>query len=86
MKKLAFLSTALLAALCVSAAWAQQSYSIAPGEFDSLHAKIKPQKGESRFWEIDWMLDLTAARQKAAAEGKPLLVWSGAGGAPIGAC
>ncbi len=84
MRKTYLLSLGLLATL--SAALAQAEQSIAPEQFTSFFQKVKPQNGESRFWEIEWMLDLTAAREKAAAEGKPLLIWSGSGGAPVGAC
>lgn len=55
-------------------------------QFVKLHALIKPQPGELRFREIPWLIDVWEARRKAAAEGKPILVWSGAGGAPIGVC
>jgi hypothetical protein len=54
--------------------------------FDNLHKLIKPESGELRFHEIPWLLSVHDARKKAAAEGKPILVWSGAGGAPIGVC
>lgn len=43
---------------------------------------IKPQSGESRWMEIPWQTSLWEARQLAAAEGKPMFVWSGSGGAP----
>lgn len=56
------------------------------GDFDALHKMFKPRPGENRFREIPWLLDVWEARRRAAAEGKPLLVWSGAGGAPIGVC
>jgi hypothetical protein len=36
--------------------------------------------------EIPWQIDLHAARQKAAAEGKPLFVMSGGGATGIGPC
>jgi hypothetical protein len=54
--------------------------------FEKLHTLIKPQSGELRFQEIPWLIDVWEARKKAAAEGKPILAWSGAGGAPIGVC
>lgn len=54
--------------------------------FIKLHTLIKPQSGELRFHEIPWLIDVWEARKKAAAEGKPILVWSGAGGAPLGTC
>ena len=55
-------------------------------QFVKLHNLIKPQAGELRFHEIPWQIDVWEARKQAAAEGKPILVWSGAGGAPIGVC
>jgi hypothetical protein len=57
-----------------------------PEQFAELHRLIRSQPGELRFHEIPWLLDVWEARKKAAAEGKPILVWSGAGGAPIGVC
>jgi hypothetical protein len=33
-----------------------------------------------------WLLSVWEAREKAAKGGKPILVWSGSGGAPIGVC
>src|SRR5262245_16207266 len=50
-------------------------------QFDKLRALIKPKPGG--FDDIDWMTDLGEARKKAAAEGKPLLVWVG-DGHPLG--
>ena len=55
-------------------------------QFAKLHKLIKPQPGELLFHEIPWHLSVWEARQKAAAEGKPILVWSGSGGAPIAVC
>jgi hypothetical protein len=67
--------------------------SVAPAEvklnaetFDQLHKQIRPQPGESRWLELPWLIDLHEARQKAAAEGKPLFVLSGGGATGIGAC
>lgn len=52
--------------------------------FGKLHALIKPAAGELPWLEIPWLIDLTEARQKAAAEGKPLFLFLGSGSAPIG--
>lgn len=60
--------------------------AISPDQFVPLHTLIKPQPGELRFHEIPWLIDVWEARKVAAAEGKPIFVWSGAGGAPIGVC
>ncbi len=59
---------------------------IAPEQFDTVLKLIKPQPGELRFHEVPWFIDVWEARRQAAKEGKPILVWSGAGGAPIGVC
>jgi len=50
-------------------------------QFGNLRALIKPTPGG--FDDIVWMTDLWEARKKAAAEGKPLLVWVG-DGHPLG--
>ena len=59
---------------------------LTPDRFDSIQRLIRPQPGELRFNDIPWLLDIHEARKKAAAEGKPLLIWSGSGGAPLGVC
>ena len=59
---------------------------IPPDQFDKLHKMIKPQPGESRWMEIPWLTSVWEARQKAAAAGKPILLWYGDGSAPIGPC
>jgi hypothetical protein len=50
---------------------------LAAGDFDKLRQLIKPRPGGSD--DIPWMTSLWEARQRAAAEGKPLLVWTGEG-------
>jgi hypothetical protein len=50
-----------------------------PTRFLQLHARIKPQPGESRWEQIAWHTDLWEARKQAAAEGKMLVVWWGLG-------
>lgn len=52
-------------------------------KFEKLHALIKPQKAEGKWAEIPWMLDLWAARKKAAEAGKPILLWE-MDGHPLG--
>jgi hypothetical protein len=65
---------------------AELAKPIPPDQFEKLLKIIKPQKGESLFQEIPWELSLWEGRQKAAAEGKPMLVWAGGWGVPIGTC
>jgi hypothetical protein len=55
-------------------------------QFNQMHKMICVQPDEQRFWQIPWKLTITEAREQAAAEGKPIFVWAGAGGAPIGVC
>jgi hypothetical protein len=79
---LAVLAAGLLGA-SVSAA---EPKPIPPEQFEALNTLIKPQPGELLFQQIPWLLSVHDARVKAAAEGKPILVWSGSGGAPLGVC
>jgi hypothetical protein len=72
--------------LCSGPLAAEGPKSLTPESFDRLHKMIKPQPGESRFLEIPWHLSLWEARQTAAREGKPILVWAGGWGVPIGTC
>ncbi len=49
--------------------------SLSPEQFQALHAALTP-RGDSEQWaQIPWQTDLAAARQKAAREQKPLLMW-----------
>lgn len=57
-----------------------------PADFASLHQLIKRQPGESRWMEIDWYPSVWEARRKAAAEGKPIFLMAGSGGAPAAGC
>lgn len=65
---------------------AEEPGPLAVDQFERLHRMIKPQRGESRWMEIDWHPNVWEARQKAAREGKPLFVWAGSGGAPAAGC
>jgi hypothetical protein len=60
-----------------------------PAEFGKLQALIRPHPDEARCrWmsDIPWETSLWEARQKAAAQGKPLLVVGSGGGSPLGRC
>ena len=81
----------LAALVLLTAAWAGPIRAGEPeplpaGQFEKLHQLIKPQAGESRWMEIVWFPTIWEARQKAAAEGKPLFIWAGSGGAPAAGC
>jgi hypothetical protein len=59
---------------------------LSTAEFEKLHQMLKPQPGEARWMEIAWYPSVWEGRQKAAAEGKPLFLWAGSGGAPAAGC
>lgn len=44
-------------------------------EYGRLVETIKPAGDELKWLEIDWGTDFWGARQKAAAEGKPIFLW-----------
>ncbi len=51
-------------------------------EFKELHAKLKPPAGEA--WRsIPWTISLVEAQNRAAAEKKPIFIWS-MDGNPLG--
>lgn len=56
---------------------------IKPEQLIRLHALIKPQAKETAWEQIPWLTSLWTARQKAAAEGKPILLWE-MDGHPLG--
>ena len=76
----------LVVVLSTGALSAQTPGTIGTGEFDKLHQMFKPQQGESRWMEIDWYPSVWEARKKAAAEGKPIFLMAGSGGAPAAGC
>ncbi len=57
--------------------------AIAPEQFAKLHALIKPKPEESKWEQIPWLVSLWEARERAAAEGKPILLWE-MDGHPLG--
>jgi len=64
----------------------KDSHRLSADEFANAQKLIKPQPGESRWMEVPWFLDLHEARQKAAAEGKMLFIYSSGGATGIGSC
>jgi hypothetical protein len=81
-----FLAASLIALFSIVPVRGDGPRSIGTVEFDTLHRMLKPQSGESRWMEIDWYPNVWEARRKAAAEGKPILLWAGSGGAPAAGC
>ena len=74
------------ALLCTAAPVVYAQDSIAPDQFNRLRELIRPQSGESHWRDIPWLTSLHEARVQAAAEGKPILLWSGGGAPPLGGC
>lgn len=54
--------------------------------FAEVQKLIEPQEGEGLWRHIPWETNFNAAHRRAAAEGKPLLIWAGGGSAPLGGC
>ena len=52
-------------------------------QFRKLHSLIKPQTKEENWLRIPWLTSLWEARERAAAEGKPILLWE-MDGHPLG--
>lgn len=84
-KKTQWLFSIILGTVFCSISAAQDN-AIPDSKFRELHDLIKPQTGESRWMEITWYPSVWEARQKAAAEGKPLFIMAGSGGAPVAGC
>jgi hypothetical protein len=88
MKQSFLVSLAILTAAAAQPTAAGQSSSASdPQEFARLQTLIKPASDEAQWSQVSWMpsSNLWAARQKAAAEGKPLFLWYMAG-EPLGTC
>ena len=79
-------AASLAAVLLTGSVRADNPRRIGPPEFEKLHDMLKRQPGESRWMEVTWHPSVWEARKKAAAEGKPLFLWAGSGGAPPAGC
>src|SRR5262249_40892433 len=57
--------------------------------FATIHALVRPRDSEWRHLRVAWLTDVVAARKKAAAEDKPLIIcYTGGAGynEPLGVC
>ncbi len=52
--------------------------------FESLPGAVKPQPNESPWRDIEWLTNITEARRRAVAEGKPMVIFTAADGSPLG--
>jgi len=62
---------------------AQEAPKLSSENFDQLRQAIQPKEGEDKWKAIPWMANLWEARRRAAAEGKPILLWE-MDGNPLG--
>lgn len=75
--------------LTLATCWLGASASLPPADpvrpekFDELIKLIKPGIDEDKWATIPWMTDLWQARQLAARQGKPILLWE-MDGHPLG--
>jgi hypothetical protein len=63
--------------------------NLTPATFAKFQALIRPQEHEWRHLRVRWLTDIVAARKKAAAEDKPIIVLRTGGAGyndPLGAC
>ena len=73
----------LILGCCWLAAAAPAAEPIRPEQFDRLHTLIRPSPGEEKWTAIPWLSSLWEARRRAAAEGRPILLWE-MDGNPLG--
>ena len=62
---------------------------LTPDNFAKLYALIRPHDHEWRHLRVRWLTDVVAARKKAAAEDKPIVIcYTGGAGynEPLGVC
>jgi hypothetical protein len=62
---------------------------LTPETFSNLHTLIRPHDNEWRHLRVQWLTDVVAARKKAAAEDKPIVIcYTGGAGynEPLGVC
>jgi hypothetical protein len=78
-----FVAALLLAIAGYFAPHSRAADAIKPADFAELHKLIQPNEEESAWLSIGWGTDLWQAREKAAAEGKPILLWE-MDGHPLG--
>ena len=79
-KRLLVGSVVAAAAVAMPARGAEK---IDPAKFGQIHSLIKPRAEEEKWANIPWMASLWEARERAAKEGKPILLWE-MDGHPLG--
>lgn len=79
-----FLASVFAGGGLFAAAAGERVAAIPEDAFENLLGVIKPQPEESPWREIAWVTNITEARRRAAAEGKPLVIFTAADGSPLG--
>jgi hypothetical protein len=62
---------------------------LTPESFSKLHTLIRPHGNEWRHLKVEWLTDVVAARKRAVAEDKPIVIcYTGGAGynEPLGVC
>jgi hypothetical protein len=79
-----FVKYVIVCSLVATAAiTARAAEPINPARFEQIHSLIKPKAAEEKWAQIPWLASLWQARQQAAQEGKPILLWE-MDGHPLG--
>ena len=73
----------LTALVIATSAAVARADGLSADEFTSALTAIRPAPGEDRYDQIPWLTSLWEAREKAAKEGKPILLWE-MDGHPLG--
>jgi hypothetical protein len=67
----------------------QTRLDLTPESLPQLLALVRPQENEWRHLQVEWLTDVVAARKKAVAEDKPIVIcYTGGAGynEPLGVC
>ena len=96
MTKMRLVACALLALATVQWTGAQEKErapaakaDLTPESFRKLHTLVRPHENEWRHLQVEWLTDVVAARKKAVAEDKPIVIcYTGGAGynEPLGVC
>ena len=78
------ISISCLLVLCGMTLAQERVAKIPETDFERLAKLVKPLPGESPWRDIAWLTDVTEARKKAAAEDKPIVIFTAADGSPLG--
>ncbi len=76
-------TTVTLVALLVGGPLVAAAEPLAPEQFARLQTLIKPGERDQKWQQIPWTASLWQAREKAAEQGKPILLWE-MDGHPLG--